>query len=365
MFYGMYILVQEEFNSKVIDIGSRFIMELDQASRMPVCENTMINNSYIPVSLTDNQILPKIIFPMASDPYHRGLYSTYSFKERFNIITNNIFENFDYNNILICGSIVQFCAFRNPLEQTWGINLDVDEDVIFDIIGDINIKKDKISKYWKKNKQKLIDQFNDYYDDSDIDIIIKSNDDNDYIKKVHEIYEHVSKIFPEAKLMKIPTKKKFKYKIINIPIILELFRVYIKNPEQRITGFHLSIVRNWYDGYKVYLTASSICTAFSGVFYEYKWIGNTHNPEEIIQKYYRRGFYPILNDNEVKDIVREYPEIVNNKTISMSNPILRTSSKNIVYIPDFYQEEKGIPIRNINGHIIPVKHWIYMRYIDE
>ena len=376
MFYGMYMLCQEELNSKKILREHRFIMKLDTAARFPISYNIWENNPYVPVSLEQTQINPTVIWPMADNPEHRGLYSLLSFQTRFNIVTDFLFSdrdrvttsemessNFNWNDVIIGGSMIQACAFKNPLERLFGIEFSREQDVVFDIVGDGAVKHDQVVDYWISCRDNLNWYIEEYYAGSDLDMIIDIEDDDAFTAKVNEIYAHVVRKYPEAELHIIPTAKKFKYKILNIPISLEIFRVFVDRPATRVCQFHFPMVRNWYNGYNVWLSATSICSAYSGVFYEYQWLSNTSQPESIIKKYYDRGFYPILNEDETNKMVEAFPDLVRHGIISMSDPILRNTGI-FTYIEDFRNYQAGINIHTIEGYIKPVKLWLYMKYIN-
>jgi len=355
--YGMYVLCSEELNS-IFYRGERCIIDSRVASRLPISYNQLSTNPYLPTTIDpqEQNIPPR----MLENPESRGLYSLVSFRCRLNILTDGLFENFEWDDVLLCGSIIQVCLFRNPLEGTFGINLSKHADEIYEISGNSSIKRQNIRDYWDSMQENLTVYYKTYYG-NDLDIIVDIPE-HKFDERVQRIYNHVLIHYPDAQLKIINTAKKYKYHITQIPVNIEIFMNYVGDPRDTVYKFHLPMVRNFYDGSRIMMTATSICSAFSGTYYHHNFHGNCTNPE-VINKYYERGFYAVLNEHEYSAVEEKDPQRFRFARISMSNPILRRGASFLSYVEDYDSEVHGYDTNMSDGALMSPKIWVLDKYL--
>jgi hypothetical protein len=389
LFYSMYLMYKEECIIKAHALPkNRFVLDLEAASRLPVYEGSIDTNPYLPLTLAASHIHATgisdqdyVVKPLRVSGSQRGLYSYPEFQERFKIFTDNIFDGMSTDKIWFGGSVIAACVAKNPLEQLFNIkncgpapssvNMSRDNPSYDLYCTEVN----KMVAHWRGQKQALNAYFDEYYPSknvvptrfmlaganqsqipevedqlSDIDIMVDILDDEEFDKKAFMILNHVRRILAERagippsevsddklQLIKIETKKSYKYYMSGTLLkrSLEIFRMYGTHPVGGVSRFHFPAVRGVYDGRRVLIFPSLVAYAMTGVFMDYKWMSSAKDTKDLILKYYIRGGFPILNEQEHKylakhiadnpktwGIVGKYSE-AKARSVSLMNPIFR------------------------------------------
>lgn len=372
LFYGLYLLYKEECQICIkSDFRHRHILDLEAISKIPAFDGKLSQNPFIPLSLSkehlENQkINPNlIVLKRIKGAKCRGLYSIYSSWKRFDIFTDGIFRNLKCDKIYFSGSIVMACLVRNPLELLFGINIPREKDLIYDPV----LSSDdptylnylaRITKLW--NEWDLIqNNLNDYFDEyfpskrvlppfeigkdisnlnfleledklSDIDIMVDVKSDIEFnnitlqifdtikqnLKRVHNLKQLTDQ---QIQLIEVQSNKSYKYYISGTLLnrSVEIFRFYNYHPFGGISKYHFPAVRAMYCPQynlnellfgKIFVFPSFWSYAQTGCLIDYKWLAFGSHPLELVIKYYLRGAYPILNENEQKAIY----EFINNSS---------------------------------------------------
>lgn len=349
MFFGFYLLYKEECTIKsMANPKHRCVLDLETVQYLPIYNGALSENPYIPLTLSTKYLYAedvpteKYIFkPLRVPNTERGVYTRHSVQERFHIFTDDVFQGLNWDKLSMTGSVFPACVIRNPLEKLFGLNLPMTNDLQDPIAA---------KKYWRDNGTALRNYFDEYYpsknildpsylaDDqnasqgstqgssqktipteklSDIDIIIDYGDDQDFDKKVLEVFEVVKaniiknhatdpQRFPstEIKLLKITTPMSYKYYIVGPGLHknIELFRIFV-HPLGCVSRFHFPCVRGllYGDGegnINAQMFPSMVSSAFTGILLEYKWMSSAKNTKDLVCKYYTRGFTLILNATE-------------------------------------------------------------------
>lgn len=287
----------EEMKVEMMTHTSELVHTLDQIVKMPK----------FPVNLTTFNSKDWHALTKWSGTW--GFYSTDSFKLRFHIATSGIFENINYQNMFLSGSIIAVCLYKNPIEREFGI-----ED--FD---DGSMPLAELTAKWSSNAQNFLRYLDVFYPSkaalkeqptskyavyaaeqnlSDIDIIIDKNDNPDYDFIVKRFFHNLK---CEGKsLIRVSTARSYKYVIssANLRYNIECFRVYSSTPMNTVTRYHFPIVRQMFDGNNVYLAPSCVILGLTGICNDYKWMACKNNAIELVLKYYSRGYNFNLNDKE-------------------------------------------------------------------
>ncbi len=177
----MQIYFEENKKRTNIKNTDTFIFNIDTASELPIFpvpEATPKINPYLPLMISCND-LPKhnlsgVIVSTDPDFAPKGICKLSKFKRNLNIFcTNNpdtdLFEDVDFNKlkIAITGSVIPACIQeRHPL------------------MGIFNNNTNETLTY--------INYLNEYYVDSDIDIMFKSSNDTEFIDNVKLFYEKIT-----------------------------------------------------------------------------------------------------------------------------------------------------------------------------
>lgn len=345
LFYGLYLLNREEVHTKTHAVeGQRTIMDLRCVAKIPPYEGNLESNPFIPATLSDKYLYGlgtesqnNVIRPIRASPLKRGLYSLESFKARFQAFTSDLFDGLNYNKLYFTGSMIAACTIRNPLEQKFGIDLPRDSDALF---SETPEKKASLRAYWLSRRKALTNYFDEYYPSknvvsmqgmslvevveleerlTDIDIIVDTLHDDDFSRTCLYVLGVMKRNLQarlgrapsnlEINIVRIDTDKSYKFRIYGtqLPRVIELFRIYELRPIGCVSRFHFGCVRGYYDGNTVNVLPSMLCTANTGVCLDYKWFSNSSKPQMLICKYYTRGFYVLLN-NEEQSLLRKFIE---------------------------------------------------------
>ncbi len=162
--------------------NDNFIFDINTASELPIFPFILEYpklNPYMPILVRDTVLNSKkniggiIDIRSNKNLINNGICNLDEFKKRLNIFTtgnanNNLFQNidFDKNKIAITGSIMTACLQKHhPLVNLFNNIINFDQ---------------KMNRY-----------FNEYYSDSDIDIMISCCDIFEYMNIVHDIYSNI------------------------------------------------------------------------------------------------------------------------------------------------------------------------------
>jgi len=174
--YAWSIFYLEESTKKsFINKNDKFIFDINTAAELPLYP-FLINfpkmNPYMTIFVEDSILSPEQNIGGVINFKSNGIANLNTFINNFNIFCtgnskNNLFENIDFknDNIAICGSIICACLQKShPLLELFN-----------------NYKDDeKIKRY-----------FNEYYVNSDIDVIFQTNDNFDFMEKVIKFYNQI------------------------------------------------------------------------------------------------------------------------------------------------------------------------------
>jgi hypothetical protein len=313
--YLLYLAYKDEtiFKTRVTE-NNRHVISQDVACRLRM----ILRGGY-------SRILPANgikVFPNQhenlADPisvsFDRGIYNIDEFHTRMQLFSGKCMPNFDEiksalsstTSIYITGSIMTACGLRVPRKLT------VEEKKLGKILLHEEIK-------WYK----------EHYKNSDIDIAIfaqsasgaDSADSadgtvaftdavkliyNNICKQVEEMYEHDEK--SQVKLLQL---NKHKYRIITPSTTYELFRLFYDNPCAMIYNFHMPSVRAFYNpiSSSIMSLPSYIYAGVSGYQIDYRYFASETTQLKIIEKNVRRGFYPLINVDELYVLRKAMPRL--------------------------------------------------------
>lgn len=394
LMYAMTVLTYQEDTLMHVTPRHACVLNLEDVCNLPRFDALPEDNPYVPLfkfheALKKAKVLKYIRPAEAAD--RRGLYDLAEFRKRFEIFSGGIFTGMNWDKLSVSGSAIPACLMRNPLEaRFYSLRNYFDEyypskrvlDVSKLSDADVSIVEDELS---------------------DIDIIVDEADDDAFDKKVWRIANHVAEVLckmhgkeslsdREFRADRINTNKSYKYYLSGtlLPRSVEIFRFYSLSPITGVKRFHLPAVRALYDGERVLIMPSAVCCAYSGVCCNYKLIAREYKPQEIILKYYCRGFRTILNSNEDREMLEhvfsnpKYAAVSNTaksslRYTSVNNPIFtpRETGESIyhdlekygydtkvryLYVEDGYEPgplvtpvkvEKGTLLRNEHGELNP------------
>lgn len=405
MFYAMHIAYREECMARTsTSLKHRFVFDLETASLLPQFNGALHNNPYVPISLSKTYMYASnvpadkyIIKPMrAPDSLSTastgtwGLYSYAEFVERFNIFTDGIFADIPMDRLWFGGSVITACVVKNPLEKLF---CTVSEyfDEYYPSKKCVNMKTCREEDYTA-----LEDEL------SDIDIMVDLYNDKLFDRYALNIFEHIRKKCGNINLIKINTKKSYKYYVSGeINRSIEIFRMYGTHPIGGVSRFHFPAVRGAFNRSQVFIMPSLIAYAMSGIFIDYKWMSSMHSTQKLVLKYYMRGGTLLLNDKEHEYVAAYIAENLDEwgilikyaesgRTRSIMNPVFRprlyrsgfyrsiekyaqiiVPNKN-EFIEESHSEADDIPkskfninleLRYPSGHIKPFVMWKLQPYV--
>lgn len=277
--YSWFMFYQEECMKKdQVKTNDRFIFDINTASLLPVLPFIHTNpreNPYMPLLISDKELfaenniggIPEYYIDTISSYKNGGICNLSEFKYRMNLFcmddsNYDLFEDFDFQkyNIAISGSLMCACLQRNnPL---------------------MNIFRPEYNKF--------IEYFDEFYSDSDIDVMFIAKDNKTFIDNVNIFYKHVS-----AKILNYNSK----YKPENINLILKKVAY-------------------------LFVSESFIIKNITNDKIKLKWIKNNINSDEVIELF--KPYYDKIKkekyDELIKDLLfdelemfeEKYPEIYKN-----------------------------------------------------
>lgn len=272
-----------------------FIFDLETASRLPVFPfllNKPKENPYMPILVSDKELLSHnniggIGEYDTNDPLYKngGICNLKEFITRINIFCTgdavcNLFEDFDFKkyNVAISGSIMTACLQRNhPL-----MNIFINQN------------------------NKLEEYFNEFYSESDIDVMFIAKDTKTFITHVNVFYNQICtnilKIFNP-----LPTNNNTKLILNKIGYLFVSEEFIIKHIEKEPSKI--------------------------------KWIKNNINSDEVINMF--KPFYEELKEQKYKELVNglsegeikkceeEFPDIYKTLDVEYKIYINNKTCKNI------------------------------------
>jgi hypothetical protein len=190
--------------------------------------------------------------------------------------SDQVLKEFYSDNLVVGGSAFAFCACVQSYDKSSGVR--------YDYLSE--------------------------YNDSDIDCPILAGTKN-YLtpEEFEQIVDQKLKIlqnnFPGGwNFRKIQKDKKFQ--IINDYGFrtLELFQVpySLDDVWKHYAKYHFGWVRGYFDGYTWHILPSGVTSVLSRLSLDIRYCSTKHAPQELIFKYIKRGFHPILNDREMKSL---------------------------------------------------------------
>lgn len=173
-------------------------------------------------------------------------------------------------------------------------------------IDNINIILSKTRKDIEEQKQeykekhnKLKKRYNNLEDSDD--------EDNDFEDKEYEYIDPDNKYdtnkYENNNLFEVKINYKFRISSRYLPHHFELFQVKYNEFFATVSRFHLPIVRAYYNGKSIKQLPESMFACMTLLNIDYKYFASNKHPFEIINKYRRRGFGTILNDDEIKKLI--------------------------------------------------------------
>lgn len=181
-------VLEENIKKSYISHEDEFIFDIHTANKLPwfpfILEDPTLN-PYFPLLVNKNALNTKkniggVSFKKVNDMYHYGITTLDDFRRRLNIfITSNseknYFNNIDWKNIAITGSVMPACLLKNP------VLLELFENVKYDYqTNDMGSSDFKYHRLYKE-----------YYNNSDVDIMVNINDKFKFIDRTLQFYEEI------------------------------------------------------------------------------------------------------------------------------------------------------------------------------
>lgn len=294
-----------------------FVFDINTASMLPVYEydySNPYNNPYMTMLVKESHLIPKInILGVNNNKNHRRICNIEEFKMRFNMFTTdnhtiNIFDSIDFKkfNMAISGSIMTACIqVRHPLMSLFeSPNCHSDKDYINNNL-----------KFQPQSFKRFCDE---YYTNSDIDVMLNNDNIFDFltnIKEIHKIIteniikfnspyaekDHVKLIFKKSIYLKV--KKNYIYKqIIDDNITYEKLIDCINENDVKKKYFS-DIIKRYYEN----------------IQYDYSEYTD-FNPEYFIEVPYDNiNIYIYSDDYTFIDSVQEHTIVLNDEIQICSN----------------------------------------------
>ena len=181
-------ILEENIKKSFITHEDEFIFDIHTANKLPWFPFSLEDptlNPYFPLLVNKNAIDTKnniggVRFKKVNDLYHYGITTLPLFRKRLNIFissnsSKDYFNNITWDNIAITGSAMPACLLKNP------VLLDFFDNVKYNYTTtDMNNTDFKYHRY-----------FNEYYTNSDIDIMVNINDTFKFVDRVFKFYEEI------------------------------------------------------------------------------------------------------------------------------------------------------------------------------
>ena len=144
------------------------------------------------------------------------------------------------------------------------------------------------------------------YNGSDVDCPILAGD-NVYLsideleKIVDEKIKILQKYYPGGwSFVKVLVEKRFQIRNNHNSTVLELFSVPYSRETvwKHFAKYHFGWVRGFFDGHTWFILPSGVISVCTRLSIDIRYCATKHAPHELIYKYLKRGFMPILNKKE-------------------------------------------------------------------
>lgn len=316
--YANYIIRYDEIMAprKILDYG-RIFNKIEDYYNIPSFNNRNVNLHPFLNIYNDGYKTRSLPFYIGAD--NRKINSREIFEKRFEIITRGIFKNIDMKKYkaVFTGSLLVACAATNPIEREYvtfdcyiddlypGFECEEDENYDYESYKTKELSEDivQICKDRKKNPPEPVVYNKKSH--SDIDISIHCSNIEEYRANAYTLYEKIRENTTRISnkpiyIKRVFTARWFKY-IIYGPGLhrnIDLFNTY-KTPKQLVKGYHLDVVRMYYDFADVSMLNSCYIALITGINFLFNWVPSKTPIAHIICKYIKRGYTTYLNFNEI------------------------------------------------------------------
>jgi len=294
---------------------NRFVFDIDTASKLPFFPYCVDNIHYNPycVLAVDEKILKSNCnnhgLAMIFDYQDYGIDTLDGFKSKFNIFTSgksdfNIFDGLEtipgtnrWKNFAISGSIMPACIpKRSPL---------------IDIVTDPSMSfTDKMCRY-----------FNEYYNESDIDVMCNSKSIFDFIDNISKLIEIVKNN------LAISTGKDINIEIEPVKTLLVMVNTAYIEEQMGDCGSVNYVIKN--------IESPEIKEKFHSTYYLDKLKKNTVYRKEKGKNPLYEYFYKIVSVDDMSIMITSYDCIKNNS--------YESDSDTYIYLNDIRPTDKQVP----------------------
>ena len=173
-------------------------------------------------------------------------------------------------------------------------------------VENTNIILSKTRKDIEDQKQEYKDKYNKLKQTKKNNSL--DDDDDDDIEKEYEYidtteYKYETNRYENNNLFEVKINYKFRISSPYLPHDIELFQIKYEEFFSTVSRFHLPIVRAYYNGKNIKQLPESMFACMTLLNIDYKYFASNKHPFDIINKYRRRGFGTILNDEEIKKLI--------------------------------------------------------------
>ena len=176
---------------------------------------------------------------------------------------------------------------------------------------------------YRKDNNNYFEQYNG----SDVDCPILAGD-NIYLsieeleKIVDEKIKILQKYYPGGwSFVKVLVEKRFQIHNNHNSTVLELFSVPYSRETvwKHFAKYHFGWVRGFFDGHNWFILPSGVISVCTRLSIDIRYCATKHAPHELIYKYLKRGFMPILNRNEMLSLEKYIYKIYNDNIYNYIN----------------------------------------------
>jgi hypothetical protein len=161
----------------------------------------------------------------------------------------------------------------------------------------------------------------EHYNGSDVDCPILAGDNvylsvNELEKIVDEKIKILQKYYPGGwSFVKTQVEKRFQIHNNHNSTVLELFSVPYSRETvwKHFAKYHFGWVRGFFDGHTWFILPSGVISVCTRLSIDIRYCATKHAPHELIYKYLKRGFIPILNKKEMLSLDKYIYNIHNDR----------------------------------------------------
>ena len=185
-----------------------------------------------------------------------------------------------------------------------------------------------------------------HYNGSDVDCPILAGD-NVYLsveeleKIVDEKIKILHKYYPGGWVfVKVLVEKRFQISNNHNSTVLEMFSVpYSRNTVwKHFAKYHFGWVRGFFDGRTWFILPSGVISVCTRLSIDIRYCATKHAPHELIYKYLKRGFVPILNKKELLSL-EKYVYNIHNDNINKYY-LLKYINSVPIFTSHYYEVQK-------------------------